>query len=154
MDFMNGIFQKTRANDLNQALLVLGEKNKVLSRNIANADTPMYKAQKLEFDEVMAEYFADDNKQKLYTTNPSHMQASRPSMSLSDGRHIATVVDNQVNIAGHIRNQNNPSLRTDGNDVNLDYEMSEQATTSILYGMLTQMAGGKFGTLKEIIRTR
>lgn len=154
MDFVNGLFQKNRTNDFNHALLVLGEKNKVISRNIANADTPMYKAQKLEFDEVMAAYYADSSKQKLYTTNANHIQATRPSMALTNGRHIATVSDKTVDIAGHIRNQNNPSLRTDGNDVNLDYENSEQASTSILYTMLAQMVGGKFGSLKEIIRTR
>ena len=153
MDFMNGIFQKTRHNDLDYALQVLSEKNKVLSKNIANADTPMYKAKKLEFDEVMAEYYGGGKKTKLYVTHPMHMQPGEQRMYLTNGRHMIAAMETPSNIQGHIRNQNNPSLRTDGNDVNIDYEMSEQANTSILYSMLTQVTGGKFGSLKEIIRT-
>jgi flagellar basal-body rod protein FlgB len=156
MAIMDGIFQKNRTNDLDYALKVLGEKNKVLSRNIANVDTPFYKADKLVFAEAMADYYNENKRKPMYVTNPRHMQAGgeAQALTLTDARHISPILTSENSITEHIRNQNNPSLRTDGNDVNLDFEMSEQANTSILYSMFTQMVGGKFGTLKEIIRTR
>ena len=138
MDIMNGIFTKNRTNDINYALGTLEEKNTQITRNVANADTPYYRGKKLVFAEVMEEYFSQGSVKKLYTTNARHFQPFPSPMDPKD----------------FVRRQNNPSLRTDGNDVNLDYEMSEQAQTSIRYSMLTEMVGGKFATLKEIIRTR
>ena len=138
MDIMNGIFTKSRTNALGFALDTLSEKNTQVTRNVAHADTPFYRAKKLEFSEVMAEYLSDGGLKKLYTTHEKHLQP----------------ISLPINPKDFVRRQNNPSLRTDGNDVNLDYEMSEQAKTSIQYSMMTDMVGGKFATLKEIIRTR
>ena len=42
---MIGIFDKTKVNDLNFALDTLSVKNNGISRNIANQDTPKYKAE-------------------------------------------------------------------------------------------------------------
>jgi flagellar basal-body rod protein FlgB len=135
---MNRIFDKTRVNDLNFSLNVLSQKNTQITRNIAHADTPMYRAKKLEFDEVMAEYFSQSTPKKLYVTHEKHL----------------TPAGSETDPAYFVRRQNNPSTRTDGNDVNLDYEMSEQAGTSILYTMLTEIVGGKFGGLKDVITSR
>ncbi len=135
---MFSIFEKNRTNDIGFALDVLSEKNRTISRNIANADTPTYRAKKLEFDEVMAEHFSSKTTTTLYTTNEKHMQVGSTPVDASD----------------FVRRQNNPSLRTDGNDVNLDYEMSEQAGSAIMYSMLSEIVGGKFGSLKDIITGR
>jgi flagellar basal-body rod protein FlgB len=48
--------------------------------------------------------------------------------------------------------QNNPSTRTDGNDVNIEYETSELAASSIMFDMLSTITGNKFAALKEIIQ--
>ena len=138
MDIINGIFSKYRTNDLGFALDALSEKNTQVTRNVAHADTPFYRSKKLEFNEVMAEYFSQGSVKKLYVTHEKHLQPRSFPIDPKD----------------FVRRQNNPSLRTDGNDVNLDYEMSEQAKTTIQYSMMTEMVGGKFATLKEIIRTR
>ena len=53
-----------------------------------------------------------------------------------------------------VRFQNNPSIRNDGNDVNLDYEMSQQVDTSIRYQLFSDLIGRKFNGLKEVIKTR
>ena len=135
---MDGIFRKTKVNDLDFALSTLSQKNRVIARNIANADTPFYKSSKIEFSEVMAEYMGQGSAKPLYTTHEKHMQ----------------VGSTPPDIEGFIRRQNNPSLRTDMNDVNLDYEMSEQAGTSILFSMLSEIAGNKFGGLKSVISGR
>ena len=138
MDIMNGIFTKNKVNALGFALDTLSVKNTQITRNVAHVDTPFYRAKKLEFKEVMAEYFSQGSSKKLYITNEKHIQ---PLSSPLDPKEF-------------VRRQNNPSLRTDGNDVNMDYEMSEQAKTTIQYSLMTEMVGGKFATLKEIIRTR
>jgi flagellar basal-body rod protein FlgB len=133
---MIGYFDKLRVNDLNYALNTLSEKTNQISRNIANADTPKYRAKKLEFDTVMQEYFSNSNPVKLYTTDELHMQP------------FSTPLE-PINF---LKLQNNPSTRTDGNDVNIEYETSELAASSIMYDMLTTITGNKFAALKEIIQ--
>jgi len=40
--------------------------------------------------------------------------------------------------------------RNDGNDVDIDYEMTRLAETSLRYQLLTQVVGTRLATLKEI----
>ena len=132
------IFDKTVIKDLSFALKVNSVKNNILSNNIANVDTPNYKAKKLEFSEVMKEYFSGGSKLPLMTTNDRHIK----------GTYDVTDPDSFVRL------QNNPSLRNDGNDVNLDYEMREMAKNGIQYSMFSQIIAGKFTGLKSAIQGR
>lgn len=137
---MIGLFEKTKVNDMGFALDALSVKNSTIARNIANKDTPMYKGTKIVFNEVMEEYFSSgpDKTMPLTRTNAMHLPVEGGSL---DPRTM-------------VRFQNNPSVRNDGNDVNIDYEMSQQADTSIRYQLFSDLIGRKFSGLKEIIKTR
>ncbi len=136
---MIGIFDKTKVNDLNFALDTLSVKNNGISRNIANQDTPKYKAVKLVFSEVMEEYYSNSNNPvSLKRTNPMHMP----------------VGDEELDPRTLVRFQNNPSIRNDGNDVNLDYEMSQQAEAELRYKLLSQIAGKKVTGLVNLTKTQ
>ena len=133
---MISFFDKIKLNDMAYALKTLNEKTQVIARNIANHDTPFYKAQKLEFGEVMGAYYDDRNtpfyiKNEAYTGSPRYIEPA----------------------SNFVRFQNNLSERQDHNDVNLDYEMSEQAGATILYSAISQLASGKITSLKEILRS-
>ena len=52
-----------------QALAVRSQRVEVLARNIANADTPQYKAQDLDFKQVLKSAQSGD----LQTTNSKHL---------------------------------------------------------------------------------
>lgn len=135
---MIGIFEKTKVNDLNFALDTLSVKNNGISRNIANQDTPKYKAVKLEFSEVMEEYYSNSkNPMQLARTNSMHMSVGGEEL---DPRTL-------------VRFQNNPSIRNDGNDVNMDYEMSQQAEAELRYKMLSQIVGKKVTGLVNLTKT-
>ncbi len=136
---MIGIFDKTKVNDLNFALDTLSVKNNGISRNIANQDTPKYKAVKLVFSEVMEEYYSNaNNPVSLKRTNSMHMPLGDEAL---DPRTL-------------VRFQNNPSIKNDGNDVNMDYEMSQQAEAELRYKLLSQIAGKKVTGLVELTRTQ
>lgn len=136
---MIGIFEKTKVNDLNFALDTLSIKNNSISRNIANQDTPKYKAVKLVFSEVMEEYYSNSNNPvSLKRTNSMHMSTGDESL---DPRTL-------------VRFQNNPSIKNDGNDVNLDYEMSQQAEAELRYKLLSQIAGKRVTGLVELAKTQ
>ena len=74
----------------------------------------------------------------LKRTNPMHMPTGMEEL---DPRTL-------------VRFQNNPSIRNDGNDVNLDYEMSQQAEAELRYKMLSQIAGKKVTGLVNLTKTQ
>lgn len=136
---MIGIFDKTQVNGMAFALKTLGTKNDVISRNIANQSTPGYKAGKLVFQEVMGEYFSGSaSSMPLKKTNPMHISPEGENFDPTS----------------MVRFQNNPSLRNDGNDVNIDYETSQQADAEMRYNLFAELIGKKFSGLKNNIKTR
>lgn len=135
---MQGIFDKMKINTLATGLETASVKNRVIAENIANIDTPGYKAQDLEFFDVMNEVLGDGKKLPLSRTNEKHL----PPAEL------------EADPSSFVYQQNNPSVRNDGNDVNIDYEMSQMAENTIRYNMISDMTAGKFTKLKSVIAGR
>jgi len=133
---MQGIFDKMSIDKLALGLDTLSVRNSVIAENIANLDTPGYKAQDLKFDDVMQEALGTGKKLPLARTNEKHLPpGNRP-----------------VDVSSFVYQQNNPSVRNDGNDVNVDYEMSQMAENTIRYNLFSQLTQGKFSKLKEVIK--
>lgn len=135
---MRNIFSMSNIDKLSYGMDTASVKNNVIAENIANVDTPTYKASKLEFNEVMGDFLGTGKKLPLAQTHAKHF---------STGGFSGVPAD-------YVRFQNNPSLRNDGNDVNLDYEMSEMAANSVLFQELSQLTAGAFTKLKTAIQGR
>lgn len=91
------------------------EKQKVISSNIANINTPNYKTKELVFEDELD--MASKNSLNLKKTNVRHMQ----NIDLSSGLSNPRVVEVQG-----LLEQN------DGNNVNLDSQMSEQSKNKVI----------------------
>jgi len=97
-----------------QALLLHGQRLGVLATNIANADTPNYKARDIDFSAVLSH--SDDAPLSLEVTQPAHI-------SLSDGS--ATPADLKY------RNPYQASL--DGNTVEMPVEQAAFSENNVRY---------------------
>ncbi len=98
----------------------------LISSNIANVDTPGYKARDIAFGDVLAQksarifHDADTQTLQLAQTDPRHLPApqngrtERAEIFFRDG-HLA---------------------RNDGNTVDLDIETSEMAKNSVMYNAI------------------
>jgi flagellar basal-body rod protein FlgB len=96
------------------------ERQKVISSNIANIDTPNYKTKEIQFkDHLKKSQF--DNDLKLAVTHQGHM---RPAFE-----------DNQKS-KYEIYEVKNLDEQNDGNNVNLDTQMSEMSKNSIQFSAL------------------
>ncbi|RXJ99604.1 flagellar basal body rod protein FlgB [Arcobacter sp. CECT 8986] len=93
-----------------------GDRQKVISSNIANINTPGYKTKELVFENELKK--ADDSRLKLYTTDKNHLS------SFSDD--ITPATKRVVDVKG-LEEQN------DGNNVNLDTQMSEMAKNKVIF---------------------
>ncbi|VEF48409.1 flagellar basal body rod protein FlgB [Bacillus freudenreichii] len=106
-------------------------KHETTAQNIANADTPNYKGKKVSFEEVFNDTVSAA---KIRTTDPRHIENSRqiePAITLSDRR---------------VQYSHN------GNNVDIDKEMSDLASNQIYYSILTERLSGKFNLLQNVIK--
>jgi flagellar basal-body rod protein FlgB len=126
------LFSNTFAS-LEQALNYSSLKQKVVSQNIANADTPNYKAKDVSFKAVLQNEL--DQNFSTYKT---------------DNRHIDFSESSATNPAVVIRP--NVQYSTNGNSVDLDKEMSDLAKNQIYYDALIEQENNKFSALQTVIR--
>ncbi|QDF29862.1 flagellar basal body rod protein FlgB [Halarcobacter anaerophilus] len=98
-----------------------GERQKVISSNIANINTPNYKTKDLVFDEELKK--VDESKNlALKTTNPMHIKTAPINSENMDNARV-------VKLKG-LEEQN------DGNNVNIDREMSEMSKNKVIFDAL------------------
>ena len=100
-----------------------------IASNIANADTPGYRAVDVTFEQALGRALG------LAVTHPAHRAGVRA------GAREAVVP------AGGIP-------RRDGNDVDIDREMAKLARNQIEYQFLARVLGARFRKLKEAITGR
>lgn len=125
------IFGKT-ISTLEQGLGYSATKGKVISQNIANVDTPNYKAKNVSFEDVFSE-----------------MKAARLNTYQTDSRHIDFKgSDSQSGI----HSNTNFRYRHDGNGVDMDKEQANLASNQIYYNALIDRISGKFNTLQSVIK--
>jgi flagellar basal-body rod protein FlgB len=131
----SGIFDGT-ISLLQKSLNVRSAQHQVLSSNVANADTPNYKAFEVAVDEEL---------RKLGTGKPRIQLARTQSNHLPVGRNEADRVS--------LKNSPAPalSLRADGNTVDLDRAMGELSENTIKYKTSAQLIAIKLKDLKNAI---
>lgn len=128
---MNNLFGKTTAA-LQTSLNMRQLRHNLTSSNIANAETPGYKAQKLDFEEALARSIDLDGLRGMSTTNESHYAVGGKTASVRPDIY------------------NNPEGATsnDGNTVDLEKEMSSLSENAILYKTALQLINKKMAALK------
>jgi flagellar basal-body rod protein FlgB len=97
-----------------QALLLHGQRIGVLATNIANADTPNYKARDIDFGEVMAN--TGEGSLPMRATRASHI-------AISDGELPA----------GGLKYRNPYQASLDGNTVEMPVEQAAFAENNVRY---------------------
>lgn len=119
---------------LAKSLDLRSQKQVIISSNIANADTPGYQAQTLDFEGALARALTLDDK-PMERTNELHMTA---------GGEVGE-------IQGEIYNQVNNVVREDGNTVDRDAEMTALAENQLLYNAAADLVKKKLAILKYSI---
>jgi len=131
-----GIFDGT-ISLLQKSLNVRSVQHQVLSSNVANADTPNYKAFEVAVDEEMRKLDTGKARIQLARTQGSHLPVGRAE------------VDRVT-----LRNSPAPalSLRADGNTVDLDRTMGDLSENTIKYKTSAQLIAMKLKGLKNVIQ--
>ena len=113
------------------------QRHKVLTSNIANIDTPNYKAFEVVMEDTIKRNHRSAGPIELMRTGPRHLS----------GRHSSL---NPIKIKTADSTANN--FRADGNTVDLDRTMGKLAENTILYRSAAQIIKKKFQGLKNAIQ--
>lgn len=107
-------------------------RNEVINNNIANSDTPGYKRQDVQFDDILA--------REIRTAQGKDLDdaVSRVNMRKISGRIYTDSV--------------NYSYRIDGNNVDVDTENVELVSNQIKYYALIESVSQEFSRLKSVIK--
>jgi len=129
---MNNLFDKT-TDSLGAALNLRLLRQSITSANIANAETPGYKAKKVDFEKALARALDTEGLRQMEGASDDHFVSGPGSIS----RVKADVYDNpDVNVTN------------DGNTVDLEREMATLAENSLLYKTALQLINKKLAALK------
>ncbi len=106
----------------------------IIAANVANADTPGYKAKRIEFEEEMLRAYPP----------PDQL-----AMSRTNGKHIPIPFGEPV--PGEVQAVETPIPKGDKNSVDLESEMARQTANQLLYNYATQSLNGQINTMRMMI---
>lgn len=113
------------------------QRHKVLSADIANADTPNFKAFDVMVKQSLERAQQPTDGLKLVTTHENHLSAdtnddARPAVAFLPPKPYA--------------------FRTDGNTVDVDREMGSLAQNQLMFNVSVRMISNEFKRLKDVIQ--
>jgi flagellar basal-body rod protein FlgB len=130
----NSIFSSARVAILQQALSASALRHKVISNNIANVNTPGFKRSDVDFESLLNEALNSKGQLQMMRTNPRHMPMSENTLP-----------------AATVQVDDSTSMRTDGNNVDIDVEMANLAKNTIYYDAISQQLSTYFSDIKTAI---
>lgn len=125
-------------------------RQEVISDNIANVDTPGFKASRVSFEDELRRAL-----QGLEGSPPADGRGSPPAVRLV-GTHPGHIVAGHqprgpAEIRPRIVTDTASSMRNDGNNVDVEAQMAELAENTVLYNALVRQISAQFANLRTAI---
>lgn len=111
-------------------------RNQLISNNLANANTPGFKRQDVDFQKVLSDFLGSSGPQ-IVKTHAGHMPLEPGSLE---------------NVDFTVQREFSTSIRRDENNVNVDVEMAELAKNQLYYDMMVDSVNGDIRRLRTAIR--
>ncbi len=107
-------------------------RQKTISNNIANINTPGYKVNKVEFEELL-------------------QTAKNVRMEKTHDRHFGIKDIDDIDLK--VKKRNTTMLNDNGNNVDIDLEMTELSANEIYYNVLIRQVNSKLSSLNYVINS-
>ena len=121
---------------LEKGMAASWKRNSVILNNVANVDTPDFKASELAFESLYRSALKDEDGLDLKQTRASHMDIGNTDLNSLEGVVLHT----------------NTTERMDGNNVDIDHEMTDFSKNYIWYTTLQRKVNGQFTQLRTAIK--
>ncbi|PIP90682.1 MAG: flagellar basal body rod protein FlgB [Bdellovibrionales bacterium CG12_big_fil_rev_8_21_14_0_65_38_15] len=113
-------------------------RQELISSNVANAETPGYKAKRLSFEDALARALNVDGELSMNTNDPKHYDVGGGGFE---------------NLEPTIEEEVNGIVSEDGNNVDRDKELALMAENEILYDTTVQLLNKKLALMKYAIQS-
>ncbi|MDR2909169.1 MAG: flagellar basal body rod protein FlgB [Oscillospiraceae bacterium] len=123
--------QSVSSAALEKAMSATWQKAELITHNIANEDTPGYKAKRLEFESLLG----------------AAMESNMRATAFDKTSRISRI----NNLQPVVYSDDSHEVRIDGNNVDIDSEQMELARTQIQYQALRDRVSGHYSLLKYAI---
>lgn len=111
-------------------------RNQLIANNLANANTPGFKRQDVDFQKVLQDFLGRGNL-RMVRTNEKHMPLGQ---------------DTAENLTFSVDKEYGTSVRRDENNVNVDVEMAELAKNQLYYSTVVDSVNSDIRKLRTAIR--
>lgn len=123
---------------LEKGLDALSARQQAISNNIANVETPHYKAVDVEFERSLRRVMGNDGPTlAVQRTDDEHLRQSG-------------LADQAADVSHQTFRRTGTSMRLDGNNVDIETEMVHLAETALRYQSFTTLASRKLALLRMI----
>lgn len=114
----------------------------VIANNIANVNTPEFKKSEVLFEDLLAQELMPppkdkDGKLKMVRTHEKHLGGPKPEKPFT----AVPTINQRTEL----------TMRTDGNNVDIDEEMAHLAQNQLYYQSLTNALSGYISDVKSVI---
>ena len=130
-----GLFDHAHLSSLKRAVDVYARRHQVTAENIANIETPGYRGQRVKFEEMLS---GEAMRLRGTTTHEGHLPIGRRDPWETE----AEVVDSSSGFDNGV------------NNVDIDTEMTDLATTDLSYRMATRLLSMRYSMLRGAIKGR
>lgn len=128
-----GLFDKSHLAVLKKAVDVYSRRHQVTARNISNVETPGFRAQRVQFEELLTH---EQMRLKGYQTHENHLPVG--------GQNLGSARDEVIDM---------DSTYDNGvNNVDIDNEMTNLATNDLSYRMATRLLSMRYSVLRGAIK--
>ncbi|MCP4914280.1 MAG: flagellar basal body rod protein FlgB [Oligoflexia bacterium] len=111
-------------------------RQELISSNVANADTPGYKAKRLDFEAALARAIDVDGELGMKNNDEKHYDVGSGGFS---------------NLEPEVYEDPNGVVTEDGNTVDREQELARMAENKIMYDAAVQLLNKKLGLLKYAV---
>jgi flagellar basal-body rod protein FlgB len=130
-----GLTDSGHLNTLKKALDVYSKRHQVTAQNISNVQTSGYKTREVKFEDMIS---SADHRLRGRATREGHLSLGRRDVGMAEEQ----LVETQSNFDNGI------------NNVDIDEQMTELATTDLSYRLATRLLSMKYAGLKKAITGR
>ncbi|MBR5303223.1 MAG: flagellar basal body rod protein FlgB [Candidatus Gastranaerophilales bacterium] len=151
MDFIDN---RTRAIGA-MALDGLQERAKAISANTVNVLTPNYQRKEVSFENSLRNVIERENEKEAIKLQNSAMYNQNPKSVLQGQSPAQIAFLNTAYEEGYsinIENDTSEALGLDGNNVNLESEMMDEAKTGMQYQVIASLLSKSYAMMNTIIK--
>ncbi|MGM0507742.1 MAG: flagellar basal body rod protein FlgB [Fusobacteriota bacterium] len=127
---------------LEKSLDAYSKRSDLLANNIANVNTPNYKRQDIQFENILSDAISSD-------------EGATISGNVTQKGHISINPEtNLENVKPKLITEQNTKMRNDKNNVDIEKEQAEFAKNNIRYKFATGRLTQEFRILNTVIKTK